>query len=85
MSRTGKSRAETEAADPSAFTMRDLNGVEFMGSYGENKLEWPCHRLPEIAFLGRSNVGKSSMLNCLFSEVIAKVRWPFSYYICSGA
>ncbi len=80
MSRTGKTRAEIEVAAPSAFSMRDLNGIEFMGSYGENKLEWPSHRLPEIAFLGRSNVGKSSMLNCLFSEVIAKVRCD--HWIC---
>jgi len=26
---------------------------------------WPAERLPEIAFVGRSNVGKSSMLNAL--------------------
>jgi GTP-binding protein len=27
--------------------------------------EWPPERLPELAFAGRSNVGKSSMLNAL--------------------
>jgi GTP-binding protein len=29
------------------------------------RAEWPAERLPEIAFVGRSNVGKSSMLNAL--------------------
>jgi len=27
--------------------------------------EWPAVRLPELAFVGRSNVGKSSMLNAM--------------------
>ena len=27
--------------------------------------QFPAESLPEIAFLGRSNVGKSSLLNCL--------------------
>src|SRR5438128_1544707 len=27
--------------------------------------QFPAETLPEIAFLGRSNVGKSSLLNCL--------------------
>ncbi|GMT43148.1 MAG: putative GTP-binding protein EngB [bacterium] len=30
-----------------------------------NKNEWPESRLPEIAFAGRSNVGKSSIINSL--------------------
>jgi GTP-binding protein len=29
------------------------------------RAEWPPDRLPEVAFVGRSNVGKSSMLNAL--------------------
>jgi GTP-binding protein len=29
---------------------------------------YPAETLPEIAFLGRSNVGKSSLLNCLTSQ-----------------
>jgi GTP-binding protein len=53
--------------------------------------QFPPAELPEIAFLGRSNVGKSSLINSLVSAKIAKtsntpgrtqainffeIRWP---------
>jgi GTP-binding protein len=33
----------------------------------------PCEGIPQIAFLGRSNAGKSSLLNVLFKKQIVKI------------
>jgi GTP-binding protein len=41
-----------------------INSAEFVKSAFEKK-QWPSDGFPEIAFLGRSNVGKSSLLNSL--------------------
>jgi GTP-binding protein len=37
-----------------------------------HKKDFPSWRLPEIAFVGRSNVGKSSLINHLLGEKLAK-------------
>lgn len=52
--------------------MKDVGGqFEFIGSFPD---ALPDLGLPEIAFAGRSNVGKSSALNCLLdSKRIARV------------
>jgi GTP-binding protein len=34
--------------------------------------QFPAPTLPEVAFLGRSNVGKSSVINCLVGKKLAK-------------
>lgn len=45
----------------------NFNKAEFYASYGQFK-QIPESEKPEIAFAGRSNVGKSSLLNKLFNR-----------------
>ena len=42
----------------------DINTAEYIGSWQKNA-EMPHTELPEFAFIGRSNVGKSSLINML--------------------
>lgn len=47
--------------------------VEFLGSFTMSSEKLPRTGRPRIAFLGRSNVGKSSLINLLTNSLIAKV------------
>jgi GTP-binding protein len=47
--------------------------VEFLGSYNRASAGIPGLRMPRVAFLGRSNVGKSSLINLLTNSRIARV------------
>jgi GTP-binding protein len=42
-----------------------VGALSFVGSFPK---DWPEFSMPEIAFAGRSNVGKSSALNCLLNS-----------------
>jgi GTP-binding protein len=48
----------------SSRALRTRRDVAFAGS-ATDPAQFPTDRLPEVAFLGRSNVGKSSLLNAL--------------------
>jgi len=51
----------------------NTNAFAFEASYGTAR-QLPPSTLPEIAFAGRSNVGKSSLLNCLLRrKALARV------------
>ena len=44
-----------------------VKSAEFVKSAAKRK-QYPEYQLPEIAFAGRSNVGKSSLINCLLNR-----------------
>ena len=72
-SRTGRGADEGEpergGADPLV-----IRSVEFLGGMAEPEGWRPDPQLPEVAFAGRSNVGKSSLLNRLVRrKAIARV------------
>jgi GTP-binding protein len=48
-----------------------LISAEFVTSASGND-DFPKERLPEVAFVGRSNVGKSSLLNALMRQSLAR-------------
>ncbi len=51
----------------------NFNAVAYEASYGTSQ-QLPSSKLPEIVFSGRSNVGKSSMINKIFNrKALAKV------------
>lgn len=45
----------------------DLNNISFKGAYGTSA-QIPTSKLPEVSFVGRSNVGKSSLINKLLNR-----------------
>lgn len=55
------------------------------------KFQYPAHGLPEVAFLGRSNVGKSSLINalmrrnlCITSKHPGRTQLPYYYGLYSN-
>lgn len=68
----GKNFAQQTIWGQNIIDVREFNvdkpkTFEFLGSY-DSLESMPQFPLPEIAFLGRSNVGKSSLLNCLTQQ-----------------
>lgn len=53
--------------DCRGFSLNDVKFFELCGSYGDLN-SMPSSKVPEVAFVGRSNVGKSSLLNAMTSQ-----------------
>ena len=60
MSAGGRKGPPNAAPDPLV-----IRSLEFLGPMATVDGWRPTHALPEIAFAGRSNVGKSSLLNAI--------------------
>ena len=58
------SKSSSLSHQPSSSVLMKITSAEFIKSVFVEE-EWPRDELPEIAFLGRSNVGKSSLINSL--------------------
>jgi len=58
------------------FTEKNYKGqdFEFVGSYPNPHIMPKNDSVPEVCFIGKSNVGKSSLLSKMFSESQLKVR-----------
>lgn len=71
---TGRSPAAPPFFPPAQESRAPLAhlGVTFVGSFPDATVRLEP-RLPEVALLGRSNVGKSSLINALFGRKLAKV------------
>ncbi|HRX29521.1 MAG TPA: ribosome biogenesis GTP-binding protein YihA/YsxC [Saprospiraceae bacterium] len=69
----------------------EIKEVEYIGSY-EHLSQCPKPNMPEVAFIGRSNVGKSSLINMLCnkkdmartSKQPGKTQTINYYYVQSG-
>lgn len=88
MTRSGRLRVATSCRNQQTCTVKVLSRFLLAAS---EPTRFPAASLPEVAFLGRSNVGKSSVINSLLGAKIAKtsstpgrtrtinfyeVRWP---------
>lgn len=69
--------------------MIDVNSAEFVASYPKES-QCPGDGKPEFAFIGRSNVGKSSLINMLTRKGLAKVSGTpgktqlLNYFLING-
>jgi len=67
-----------------------IREVELVATVADHR-DGPRRSLPRVAFAGRSNVGKSSLLNSLFGRAIARTsKEPgktrtLNYYLVNGA